>query len=182
MDEAALIDWYEVVEAVANGRLTGHVCPKCGGGPLETSNLPGGRLRIRCPACAEGFEGRLSHGRDDALYAEADALLRKQEAARRPVEVAPVAPAPDPVAAVPPTDVPPAKITRDPPWDWQLKAGGDVGGLADWMEVITAIHNGRRTGLVCPYCSEPLERITVQEPFIRVACSVCNEGFEGRVQ
>lgn len=175
MDEAALIDWYEVVEAVANGRLTGHVCPKCGGGPLEASRQPGGRLRIRCPACGEGFEGRLGHGRDDALYAEAVAMEQRREAAKA------TAAEPEPPLA---THAEPEKprITRPEPWEWQLQSGGDVGGLADWMEVITAIHNGRRTGLQCPYCSEPLERITVQRPFIRVACSVCNEGFEGRVE
>jgi uncharacterized Zn finger protein (UPF0148 family) len=81
MDESAIIDWYDVAEQVANGRFTGHACPLCGARPLETST-EGAMVRVRCPTCGEGFEARLGHGRDDALYAEAQEMAARQRAAK----------------------------------------------------------------------------------------------------
>jgi ribosomal protein S27E len=96
MDESRLIDWYDVVEQVANGRFTGHACPLCGARPLETA-AEGATVRVRCPTCGEGFEGRMGHGRDDAFFAEAqaDAARRRAPAAPKPGEAHP------PVAAAP---------------------------------------------------------------------------------
>lgn len=183
MSEADYIDWYEVAEAVANGRLTGHVCPKCGGGPLDAALESGGHVRMRCPDCSMGFEGRLAHGRDDALYAEADRLLSKsrEPAAAEPAP-APEAAAPDagPTASTEPAG--PTSPRRGEPWEWRLPAGGDEEGLGVWMPIVEAIYNGRRTGLRCPFCSEALDDgITVRSPHFRVVCTVCSEGFEGRL-
>jgi len=173
VNEADYIDWYEVAEAVANGRLTGHVCPKCGGGPLDAST-EGANVRMRCPDCSMGFEGRLAYGRDDGLYAEAAALSKKKTAE-------PEAPEP-PLATTEAPEAGPAPERRGEPWEWQLPAGGDEEGLAVWMPVVEAIYNGRRTGLRCPFCSEALDDgITVQAPHFRVVCAVCSEGFEGRL-
>ncbi len=182
MSEADYIDWYEIAEAVANGRLGGHVCPKCGDGTLEASLEPGGHVRMRCPDCSMGFEGRLAHGRDDALYAEADRLLSKRDAPPAP-ETAPVEAAPDPAPAVVTTEPSePAPERRGEPWEWRLPSGGDEEGLGVWMPIVEAIYNGRRTGLRCPFCSEALDDgITVQPPHFRVVCAVCSEGFEGRL-
>ncbi len=174
MSEADYIDWYEIANAVANGRLSGHLCPKCGGAVSATRG-DAGMVRARCGECGEGFEGKLAHGRDDALYAEADRLLRGREAP--PVEPDPQRPAP----ATHADPAPPPDVTRPEPWEWRLDARGDEDGLALWMPVVEAIYNGRRTGLRCPLCSEPLEDILVQPPYIRVRCSVCSEGFEGRL-
>lgn len=48
----------DVLEECVNGRLKGHTCPFCGGGPLEVS-LDEGTLRIDCPGCGKFFEGHL---------------------------------------------------------------------------------------------------------------------------
>jgi hypothetical protein len=176
MDESKLIDWYEVVEAVANGRLTGHACPICRASPLEAEKS-GARVRVRCPRCGEGFAGNLAHGRDDSLYAEADALLRKREKAAAPAAEAP-APLATTAAAAP---APPAKPE---PWEWQLPASArnDGEGLAVWMDLVEAAINGRRTGLRCPFCSEPLSEVFYDDPHLRLRCGVCGEAFEGRVR
>ncbi|MBU1899575.1 hypothetical protein KKB55_17680, partial [Myxococcota bacterium] len=79
MDEAQIIDWYDIVEAVANGRLTGHRCPICEAETLNAT-LEHGRVRVACPGCGEGFEGRLSGGRDDGFYAEAGAMMSRRAA------------------------------------------------------------------------------------------------------
>lgn len=204
MDEERFIDWYAVVDAVANGRLSGHSCPLCGHGPLETST-DGVQVRVRCPGCGEGFEGALGQGRDDALYGEADALIRRQAAARAQA-AADASRTPDltadsagtartsgiaaaePAAAVPagpaPVPTPRPKHTRPDPWTWSLpNAGGDdLDALGAWMDVLTAVHNGRRSGLHCPFCSEPLTDVVVQDPHIRLRCTVCGETFEGQVR
>ncbi|MCB9534893.1 MAG: hypothetical protein H6704_01415 [Myxococcales bacterium] len=196
MDDAHLVDWYEVAEAVANGRVTGHRCPACRDGELEATQ-DGINVRLRCAACGMGFEGRLAHGRDDALYAEADALLNERAAAKRAAAAPAEAPAPasvDAAPAVEASDAPAASVTRtDPapradaraaePWQWQLppRGGDDVEALAVWMGVVEAVHNGRQTGLRCPFCSEPLTDITSRPPFLRVVCGVCGESFEGRL-
>lgn len=194
MSEADYIDWYEVAEAVANGRLTGHVCPKCGGGPLEASQ-DGINVRMRCPDCSMGFEGRLGQGRDDALYAEADRMLNKRgepsvtepgqraaEPGQRAAEPGPRAAEPAQTAPVRTTENAPPGETRAEPWEWRLPAGGDDEGLSVWMPVVEAVYNGRRTGLRCPFCSETLDDcITVRPPHFRVVCAVCSEGFEGRL-
>jgi hypothetical protein len=185
VSEADYIDWYEVAEAVANGRLTGHVCPKCGGGPLDASQ-DGINVRMRCPDCSMGFEGRLGHGRDDAMYAEADRLLDRQAARRTSSEQGSTAPTPaeEPEAEAPVGTAEPVASgpTRAEPWEWRLPAGGDEEGLSVWMPVVEAIYNGRRTGLRCPFCSETLDDcVTVAPPHFRVVCAVCSEGFEGRL-
>lgn len=192
MDESKLIDWYEVVEAVANGRTTGLVCPECGQSGLEAQN-DRGTVRVRCPGCNEGFEGRLGSGRDDAFYAEADAMLERQRAARRsPLPTASTPdPAPQPAVAPAPGVAPTAQAEPEPepapsrpePWTWELPAESqnDWDGYAVWAEVVESIYNGRRTGLICPLCSESLEDIRVEDPYIRVRCRVCGEGFEGRL-
>ncbi|MCA9527585.1 MAG: hypothetical protein KC549_14955, partial [Myxococcales bacterium] len=82
MDESALIDWYDVVEAAANGRLAGEACPHCGQRRLAAEQR-GSWMRVRCPDCGQGFEGRIGSGRDDAYHAEATALLERQAATRR---------------------------------------------------------------------------------------------------
>jgi ribosomal protein S27E len=190
MDEERLIDWYGVVEAVANGRRDNHACPECGHQPLETSGS-GSRVRVHCPGCGQGFEGALGYGRDDGLYAEADALIARQATARRPIPepaeaaegtavAAPSAPGPSA-----PARAPDSARTRPAPWGWSLPAGAgadDLDALSVWMEVVTALHNGRRTGLRCPYCSEQLTDIVVQDPHLRVRCHVCGETFEGAVR
>ncbi len=193
MDDAHLVDWYEVAEAVANGRVTGHRCPACRDGELEATR-DGINVRLRCAACGMGFEGRLAHGRDDALYAEADALLNQQAAAQRgaaapaegrvSVDAAPaVGAAVASAATVTRTEPSPADARSAEPWQWQLppRGGDDVEALAVWMGVVEAAHNGRRTGLRCPFCSEPLTDITSRPPFLRVVCGVCGESFEGRL-
>lgn len=194
MDEARYIDWYDVVQAVANGRTEGHRCPICDEGILQGES-DGRLVRVRCPACGEGFEGRLSTGRDDGLYAEAAALSdrvgRRGPVIERAVTRAAVigggvcAEGPDGSAGVSrpaPDETPAAAPRAEAPWQWTLPAGSeDVQGLADWMDVVESIHNGRRVGLRCPYCSEPLEHVEHQPPFIRVRCAVCGEGFEGRL-
>lgn len=189
MDEAALIDWYDVVEGVANGRMTGHVCPMCGASQVN-AEIVGRIVRARCGACHASVEGRLKQGRDDAYglgdvprrrlpkrkpASPPDFGRRRIPSRRRSSEKA------DPTAADPNAADGAAPIQR-PEWDWQLPAGaGDVEGLSIWMDVITGIHNGRREGHRCPFCSEPLSDITVQRPFLRVRCGQCGEGFEGRV-
>ncbi len=197
MDEARYIDWYDVVQAVANGRTEGHLCPACESGRLE-GRSDGTTVRIRCASCGEGFEGRLAAGRDDGLYAEAaalsDAMNRRGPTidrleTRSAVMGGPLggvcAPGPDAVARTVTEPAAPAESgprRADEAWNWTLPAGsGDVQGLADWMDVVESIYNGRRVGLRCPYCSEPLEQIEHRAPFIRVRCAVCGEGFEGRL-
>lgn len=198
MDEARYIDWYDVVQAVANGRTEGQVCPECGDGRLQSS-VDGSRVRVRCAACGEGFEGKLAAGRDDGLYAEAAAMEKRRgrRSGRAIEQVQPraaliaggvCAPAGDTeIATLTGPRPTPAAPTAEPeqrgePWQWTLPTGSDdVQGLADWMDVVESIHNGRRVGLRCPYCSEPLDQITHQPPFIRVRCAVCGEGFEGRL-
>ncbi|MEZ4469789.1 MAG: hypothetical protein R3F60_03090 [bacterium] len=178
MDESALIDWYDVVEAAANGRLAGEACPHCGQRRLAVVQR-GSWMRVRCPDCGQGFEGRIGSGRDDAYHEEATALMQRHAAARRG-DPAPAQAGPAPVEPAPPP--PPPAPTREP-WRWSLPAdsGSDLDGLSLWMDVVQAVHNGRRTGLACPLCSEPLDDITVQDPHIRVRCRHCNEGFEGRI-
>jgi hypothetical protein len=187
MDEGRLVDWFDVVEQVANGRLTGHACPLCGARPIETS-AEGPNVRVRCPTCGEGFEGRLGHSRDDALYAEALEMERRRAAARAPV--APAGPtaavaeaAPTPAAPRPVTQ-PKSPERRGEPWSWSLPSerAGDMEALSLWMDVVTAAHNGRVTGLTCPMCSEPLGDIDHRPPYLRVRCARCGEGFEGRVE
>lgn len=195
MNEAQYIDWYDVVEAVVNGRVDGHTCPACGEGELRSS-VEGSQVRLVCPACGQGFAGKLSHGRDDGAYAEADAMMRRQAAARRSATAAATAPG-TPVGGVcapgvdtlatragdpPPAPTPPAAMTRPEPWQWTLPAGSaDVEMLAVWREVIESIHNGRQVGLRCPFCSEPLADITHQPPYVRARCGVCGEMIEGRL-
>jgi hypothetical protein len=114
MDESAIIDWYDVAEQVANGRFTGHACPLCGARPLETST-EGAMVRVRCPTCGEGFEARLGHGRDDALYAEAQEMAARQRAAKA-AAAPPPAPTPgDPAAPVARSGAPlPAFVSSRP--------------------------------------------------------------------
>lgn len=198
MDEERYIDWFAVVEAVANGRVTGHLCPICHQGTLEAS-VDGVWVRVACPDCGEGFEGALGHGRDDALYAEAAAMeQRRAQAAREASAQADLeaqAPAAEAGALViqtagegaeaPPAPPQPARPQRDfEPWAWSLPNanGDDLDGLAAWMDALTAVHNGRRTGLRCPFCSEVLEGISVRDPYIRLHCVVCGETFEGQVR
>lgn len=206
MDEARYIDWYDVVQAVANGRQDGHACPECGESGLEATS-DGVEVRVRCPACGQGFAGRLAHGRDDGFFAEADAMIARQRRGRSSSPEAPVdrtaivaggvcasGPDPDamalmstPGAALRPSErretEPAASPTRPDPWAWTLPAesGDDLDGLSQWMPVVESIHNGRAVGLRCPFCSEPLTDITHQPPHIRVRCGVCGEAFEGRV-
>lgn len=215
MDEARYIDWYDVVQAVANGRSDGHACPECGASGLESS-ADGVTVRVRCPACGQGFSGRLAHGRDDALHAEAAALVERgrrgdrtdaerTEADRAAVvagglcatgpEIGEVALTATVLAAPPATPnrstpvAPPARasatapVERPEPWNWTLPAGtgDDVEALSQWMTAVESIHNGRTLGLSCPFCSEPLTDITHRPPYIRVACGVCGEAFEGRL-
>lgn len=199
MDEARYIDWYDVVQAVANGRTEGHLCPACETGRLQGSS-DGRMVRIRCASCGEGFEGRLAAGRDDGLYAEAAALseamnrrgrkgpIIEQVATRAAVIAGGVcAPGPDAEARAltgDPSTGPAEAVEQrnDEAWQWSLPSGSDdVQGLADWMDVVESIHNGRRMNLRCPYCSEPLDHIEHRPPFIRVRCAVCGEGFEGRL-
>jgi ribosomal protein L37AE/L43A len=198
VDEARFIDWYPIVQAVSNGRLTGHMCPECQGGPLESTS-DGINVRMRCPDCSQGFEGKLAHGRDDALLAEADAMIARRtakEGAQATQRRAPIDAVCAPAVGSPGTTVtglptPQRAPTRTPerrpePWRWSLPSennSADVEALSAWMEVVHAIHNGRRTGLRCPFCSEPLgDGINVRPPYIRVLCTVCGETFEGRVE
>jgi len=198
MSEARYIDWYDVVQAVANGRTEGHTCPVCESGRLQSA-VDLAEVRVWCPACGEGFTGRLKAGRDDALYAEAAAMEARKAAKRTgtPIERTAIvagglcAPLPgvDAAALTPGVTMmeTPARTTSAPaddgePWRWTLPPGtDDVQGLADWMDVVESIHNGRSVGLKCPYCSEPLDDITHRAPFVRVRCAVCGEGFEGRL-
>lgn len=199
MDEADLIDWYDVVEAAANGQLAGQACPKCGQRRLATRHQ-GGWMSVRCADCGEGFEGRLGHGRDDAFQAEAAELMRQQAAraaAKAQASATATTTASTPgtsatgqgttlaatVALAPPAEPAPQVIRREEPWTWSLPAEGgqDLDGLSLWMDVVQSVHNGRRTGLNCPLCSEPLDDITVRDPFVRIRCRHCNEGFEGRI-
>ena len=188
MDESALIDWYDVVEGVANGRMTGHVCPICHASQVN-AEVEGRVVRARCGACNAHVEGRLKHGRDDAYDAGDRELPLRRHAKRNPpphdigLRRIPLRKKPGeaatPEAATP---NPPAKVPERPDWEWQLPAGaGDVEGLSIWMDIITAIHNGRSKDHRCPFCSEPLVDITAQRPFIRVRCGQCGEGFEGRI-
>ncbi|MBU1900026.1 hypothetical protein KKB55_19965, partial [Myxococcota bacterium] len=84
-------------------------------------------------------------------------------------------------AAAPPSP-PPAVEARPAPWAWSITAdqGGDR-DYVDWVDIAQAIHNGHTTGHRCPYCSEPLEAIERRDPYIRVYCTVCGEGFEGKL-
>ncbi len=178
MDESRLIDWYDVAEQVANGRVTGHACPECGASPLACQT-EGGVVRLRCPGCGQGIEGRLGSGRDDALYAE--------EAARRAAKVLQTGPATS-ITEVQAPRLAPAPVAAPTPqrsdWQWKLPStrSGDLDGLALWSGVVEAVHNGRLTGLRCPYCSEPLSELQAEAPYVRVRCTVCGEGFEGKVE
>jgi transcription elongation factor Elf1 len=197
MDEDQLVDWYEVVQQVANGRTDGHTCPVCNEGQL-TASLELYRITVRCSSCGQGFTGNLAQGRDDALYAEAIAM-EQAAAARASGESSEsnVDPASSSVASTTVVECddstesdPPDPTTTTPqgegesaPWAWKLapKGGEDLDALAVWMDVVESVHNGRRVGLNCPYCSEPLHDITVQPPHVRVRCAVCGEAFEGRL-
>lgn len=211
MDESRLIDWYDVAEQVANGRLTGHACPMCGARPLETS-VEGAQVRVRCPSCGEGFEGRMGHGRDDAFYAElAEQEAKKRQAAAAPPPAHPPEAAPEalPEPALPPRSAPrgvrvvearrprtaadrllaanesepDAPPPRKKSWSWSLPAenAGDLDALMVWADIVESVHNGRQTGLRCPFCSEPLTAIEHEPPYVRIRCTVCGEGFEGRI-
>lgn len=203
MDEARYIDWYDVVQAVANGRQDGHACPECGASGLEATS-DAVEVRVRCPACGEGFAGRLAHGRDDGFFAEADAMIARRQRGRAsaPVDRAALVAGgvcasgshPDAVALMSTpggairdgqggSSEPAAPPTRPDPWTWTLPAegGDDLDSLSQWMPVVESIHNGRAVGLRCPFCSEPLTDITHQPPHIRVRCAVCGEAFEGRL-
>jgi transcription elongation factor Elf1 len=50
-----------------------------------------------------------------------------------------------------------------------------------WADIVESVHNGRQTGLHCPFCSEPLSDIDHTQPYVRIRCGVCGEGFEGRI-
>ena len=196
MDESKLIDWYDVAEAVANGRLEGHVCPLCGASPLQAQR-DGANVRVRCASCGEGVEGRLAHGRDDAFDAEVAAMER-----RRAASCVPQSPRDGPPGGVCASidELPNAESSThsEPPsrsqqpddggssrgaWQWQLpsRGGNDWEGYAMWAETVEAVYNGRRTGLLCPFCSEALDNIVFDDPHLRVSCAVCGEGFEGRI-
>ena len=193
MDESLLVDWYDVVNAVANGRVEGHNCPACQKGTLGSS-YDGIIVRLRCPECGMGFEGRLAHGRDDAFYREAQAMearrAAKMEAAKLAAEQQAEVPTPEMTSpsaetseAAGPAPVAKSSERRAEPWSWQLPAtsGNDMDAYAVWIDVVEAIRNGRRTGMSCPLCSEPLTQITHRPPYIRVRCALCGEGFEGRL-
>jgi|GEM_PF-920397 len=197
MEEEQLVDWYEVVQQVANGRTEGHVCPVCREGQL-VAGLELYRVTVRCPSCGEGFTGNLAQGRDDAFYAEAVAM--EKAAAARAGAVEPSndpEPGSTPNAVIDgaesdesevsnssaPTGPSAQEDAQAAPWAWKLapSSGEDLDGLAVWMDVVESLHNGRQVGLNCPYCSEPLHDITVQPPHVRVRCGVCGEAFEGRL-
>lgn len=198
MDEEQLVDWYEVVQQVANGRTEGHACPVCQGGQLE-ANLEHHRVTVRCPTCGEGFVGSLAHGRDDAFFAAAIEMEKAHGTSDAPQQAQveegdPSAGSLEATAVVECDDMPaqnapePTSVVTeapgDPePWAWKLSPSRseDLDALAVWMDVVESIHNGRRVGLNCPYCSEPLHDITVQPPHVRVRCTVCGEAFEGRL-
>lgn len=209
MDDSGFIDWYDVAEQVANGRFTGHACPLCGARPLETS-ATGAQVRIRCPSCGEGFEGRLGHGRDDAFFAEAQEIeARKKAAAKAAAAALPVAvpltgsgppPVGAPVSGVIVVETPRPRTaagrllaSNEPepgapppqkkPWNWSLPSenAGDLDALILWADIVESVHNGRQSGLRCPFCSEPLTQIDHSPPHVRIRCAVCNEGFEGRI-
>ncbi len=161
--------------------------------------MDGAKVRVRCPACGEGFEGRMGHGRDDAFFAEAaEAEAKKKQAAKSPppgapgvatsvVEAAPK-PAPRPRTAAgrllaagdPEPNAPPP---QKKPWNWSLPAekAGDLDALMLWTDIVESVHNGRQSGHRCPYCSEPLTEIENAPPYVRIRCAVCGEGFEGRI-
>lgn len=183
MDESALIDWYDVVEGVANGRMTGHVCPMCHASQVN-AEVDGRTVRARCGACNAYVEGRLKHGRDDAYDAGDRELPLRRHGKRDPaphdigLRRIPLRKNAKPVAKAPTAKAPAERVD----WEWKLPAGaGSVEGMSIWMDIITAIHNGRLSNHRCPFCSEPLTDITTQRPFIRVRCEQCGEGFEGRV-
>ena len=116
-------------------------------------------------------------------------MERRRAAARAPV--APAGPtvavaeaAPTPAAAPTPVTQPKTPERRGEPWSWSLPSerAGDIEALSLWMDVVTAAHNGRVSGLTCPMCSEPLGDIDHRPPYLRVRCARCGEGFEGRVE
>ncbi|MFN3203005.1 MAG: hypothetical protein ACE366_31720 [Bradymonadia bacterium] len=217
MDESKLVDWYDIIEAIANGRLDGHTCPNCGHQGLEISH-ENYQMSARCPNCNEGFSGR-GGGRDDAYDREAAELMARQSRRRQPSVTGRTVGVTDPnlcppvpgdgtvspgLAAIParpsaPSRPPPvranATLYEDPPgtkkperrgepWAWQLPHQGgepDPDALALWMPLVESIHNGRRTGLTCPFCSEPLHDIHHQPPHLRIVCRQCGEAFEGRI-
>jgi hypothetical protein len=186
MDETQLVDWYDVVEAVANGHTAGHTCPACEQATLE-AQLDGPDVTLRCPECTMGFKGRLGAGRDDSFYAQAIEMERRSAARRvapMPAQAAPTATVVEATPEAEPRVTDPMKQRLPPPWEWKLpsqRAEPDPESLSLWMEVAEAIHNGRRTGLRCPMCSEPLDGIKHQPPYVRVTCTQCGEGFEGRL-
>jgi transcription elongation factor Elf1 len=47
--------WYEIVEAVAQGRTQGLVCPECHREGLEVSEEQG-RTTVSCPGCKRSVE------------------------------------------------------------------------------------------------------------------------------
>ncbi len=197
MDEEQLVDWYDVVQQVANGRTDGHTCPACGEGRLDAS-FEVYRVTVRCPSCGQGFVGSLAQGRDDAFYAEAIAMEKAAAARARgergedgqnPAQSAntaePVVECDENTEIDPPAPTNPSSETpnQTDPWTWKLTTEGsdDFDALAAWMDVVESVHNGRSVGLNCPYCSEPLHDITVRRPYLRVRCTVCGEAFEGRL-
>lgn len=199
MDEARYVDWQPIVDDVVNGRVNNHRCPECREGMLEGSS-DGVTVRVRCPRCGVGFEGRLGYGRDDGGYAEADRIMKAWEDRRKakqagavagPASPAPGAQvtelevqAPQPAAELPPATRPAAAPAREERWEWELPfgQGRDEDALAAWMPIVEQVHNGRRSNLACPFCSEPLTDITARSPYLRVRCTVCGETFEGRVE
>ena len=184
MDEARYVDWQPIVDDVVHGRVNNHRCPECREGMLEGSS-DGVTVRVRCPRCGVGFEGRLGYGRDDGGYAEADRIMQAWEdrrAAKRAGTVAAEAPG---VQALEEAAAPAAPPAREERWEWALPHGrgtADEEALAAWMPIVEQVHNGRRSDLACPFCSEPLADITVRSPYLRVRCTVCGETFEGRVE
>ena len=193
MDESAFIDWYDVAEAIANGRLTGHVCPMCGHTPLDVT-MRGSRAHVRCPSCGQGLEGQVGHGRDDALYAQVERQEARARRAAAPQTEGVCAPLDDglrvttsaqgPGRAGEPRSFEPQTARRPDRWEWRLPSTAQAdqasAGYATWSQTVESIYNGRRAGLSCPYCSEPLSNIEADDTHIRVWCDVCGEGFEGR--
>ncbi|MGK0362597.1 MAG: hypothetical protein ACI9U2_004918, partial [Bradymonadia bacterium] len=152
MDESALIDWYDVVEGVANGRMTGHVCPMCHASQVN-AEVDGRTVRARCGACNAYVEGRLKHGRDDAYDAGDRELPLRRHGKRDPaphdigLRRIPLRKNAKPVAKAPTAKAPAERVD----WEWKLPAGaGSVEGMSIWMDIITAIHNGRLSNHRCP--------------------------------